>query len=234
MKSRKQKEKIYNEKYKDIPRNFQERLDWMYSHYHLTDFKCDEIIRIREQMLQSFKFSPELFIVLYEEPEGAPRPRARFMGNNLSSIAKSNPGYIQIYSLTGEADRKYMKRLVTDSEFNQLDSLICTPCSVRYEAYFKTPSNFNTMDKYLAEIGIIRPITKPDFDNIEKKYSDMYNGNIWLDDALVIESSFAKFYSILPRVEISLKYLNLLYNKQQYESVIKRVENSNVNYFRKE
>jgi hypothetical protein len=87
----------------------------------------------------------------------------------------------------------------------------------------------------LAELGIIRPITKPDFDNLEKKYSDMYNGNVWLDDALVIESSMAKYYSILPRVEISLRYLNMLYNRIQYDSVVKRVENAdNVTYFRKE
>lgn len=67
---------------------------------------------------------------------------------------------------------------------------------------------------------------------MEKKYADMYNGNVWLDDSLVIESSMKKFYSILPRVEIRLRYLNMLYNKYQYECINKRLEEgSNVTYF---
>ena len=113
-----------------------------------------------------------------------------------------------------------------------MDRLIYTPCSIEFDAFFKTPASFNSIDTYLAELGCIRPICKPDFDNIEKKYSDMYNGNIWLDDSLVVDGIVRKYYSILPRVEIHLRYLNMLYNKYQYNSMIKRVEKgSNVDYF---
>ena len=76
----------------------------------------------------------------------------------------------------------------------------------------------------LAEAGYIRPICKPDFDNIEKKYSDMYTGNIWEDDSLVMHSSVDKYYSVLPRIEIRLRYLNMLYNKYQYKSMKNRVD----------
>lgn len=235
-KSRKQKEEIYAKKYSEIPRDYQQRLDWMYDHLHLTPAKADMIFKTRNEMMGALQFSKELRLILYEEPEGAPRPRARYIKrSNAVAAAKANPGFIQIYSITGNADRTFMKRLLTDQELLEADYLINTPCIVHYEAYIHTPSQFNAIDTYLAELGVIRPITKPDFDNLEKKYSDMYNGNVWLDDALVIESSMAKYYSILPRVEISLRYLNMLYNKVQYESIIKRVENvDNVTYFRKE
>ena len=44
-------------------------------------------------------------------------------------------------------------------------------------------------------------------DNIGKKYSDMFNSNIWLDDKLVISGTVNKFLSELPRVEIYVRYL---------------------------
>ena len=83
----------------------------------------------------------------------------------------------------------------------------------------------------LAEMGMIRPLSKPDFDNVEKKYSDMYNGNIWIDDSIVISSSFNKYYSELPRIEITLRYMNMLYNKYQYKSISKRLGQNDIKFF---
>ena len=235
IKTRKQKAQLYSENYSNIPRDYQERLYWMYEKYHLNSKKAAEIYNTRKQMVDAINFEKEIHIILYEEPEGSPRPRARYINkSNIISAAKSNPGFIQVYSLTGVVDRKFMKKLITDEDFIELDHLIKTPCYVYYEAYIKTPKTFNVKDTFLAELGVIRPICKPDFDNMEKKYADMYNGNVWLDDSLVIESSMKKFYSILPRVEIRLRYLNMLYNKYQYESISKRLEEgSNVTYFNK-
>ena len=121
---------------------------------------------------------------------------------------------------------------MSNKDFAQFNQLIYTPCSIEFNAYFQTPKVFNSTDTYLAELGCIRPICKPDFDNIEKKYADMYNGNVWLDDSLVIDGSIHKYYSILPRVEIKLRYLNMLFNKYQYNSILKRVEEgTKVEYF---
>ena len=52
----------------------------------------------------------------------------------------------------------------------------------------------------------------------------MYTGNIWEDDSLVMHSSVDKYYSVLPRIEIRLRYLNMLYNKYQYKSMKNRVD----------
>ena len=234
IKSRKQKAKLYESKYSEIPRDYIERLSWMYDKYHITKAKAEEILRAKYNILSSLYYSDDILVVLYEEPEGSPRPRARYVNKtNLTSYAKSDPGYIQVYSLTGASDRKFMKRLIDDNDLMKLDHLICTPCDVEYNTFSKTPSSYNTINTFLSEVGIIRPISKPDFDNMEKKYADMYNGNVWIDDALVQDAAIHKYYSILPRVEIRLKFLNLLYTKYQYEQIIKRVEDPNiVNYCR--
>lgn len=236
IKSRKQKADFYDKQYSHIPKDYQERLNWMYDYYHLTTNKAASIIKIKNEMLNSLRFEKEIFIVLYEVPEGAPRPRARFINrNNLTSMAKNYPGYIQMYSITGSMDKQYMNKLITEQDFLEIDHLINTPCFVEYDAFLPTPKIFNSIDIFLAELGYIRPICKPDFDNVEKKYSDMYNGNIWLDDSLVVESRFRKFYSILPRIEITLRYLNQLYNKYQYNMIVNRIgDNKDVKYFEKE
>ena len=225
---------MYESKYSEIPRDYIERLSWMYDKYHITKAKAEEILRAKYNILSSLYYSDDILVVLYEEPEGSPRPRARYVNKtNLTSYAKSDPGYIQVYSLTGASDRKFMKRLIDDNDLMKLDHLICTPCDVEYNTFSKTPSSYNTINTFLSEVGIIRPISKPDFDNMEKKYADMYNGNVWIDDALVQDAAIHKYYSILPRVEIRLKFLNLLYTKAQYEQIIKRVEDPNiVNYCR--
>ena len=60
----------------------------------------------------------------------------------------------------------------------------------------------------------------------------MYNGNIWIDDALVMDGSVHKYYSILPRVEIRVRFLNMLYNKYQYVSVQHRLpDRTDLRYF---
>jgi hypothetical protein len=234
IKTRKQKTEIYNQKFSMIPKDYQERINWIIDTYKISDAKLKDIINTKNKMLQQMYYMPELFVVIYEIPEGSPRPRARFIkskGNNILANARSNPGFIQVYSITGAADKKFMQEFKTNSDFDFLESLIYTPCSVKYDAYFKTPSIFNSKEKMLAELGMIRPLSKPDFDNVEKKYSDMYTGNIWVDDSIVIESNFNKYYSELPRIEITLRYMNMLYNKYQYKSVSKRLGLDDIKFF---
>lgn len=217
-----------------IPKDYQERINWIIDTYKISDAKLKDIIDTKNKMLQQMYYMPELFVIIYEIPEGSPRPRARFIkskGNNILANARSNPGFIQVYSITGAADKKFMQEFKTNSDFDFLESLIYTPCSVKYDAYFKTPSIFNSKEKMLAELGMIRPLSKPDFDNVEKKYSDMYTGNIWVDDSIVIESNFNKYYSELPRIEITLRYMNMLYNKYQYKSVSKRLGLDDIKFF---
>lgn len=227
------KQQEYQMKYGDIPIDYKERLNWMCDKYKLSTNDMDYILFERDRRMSSLYYTT-IKVVLYQIPQGAKRPRYRFVNRkNLVSSAILNPGYIHVYSPDAASNHEYMKRLVTEQEFIQLDHLICTPCDVEYNTFSKTPSSYNTINTFLSEVGIIRPVSKPDFDNMEKKYADMYNGNVWIDDALVQDAAIHKYYSILPRVEIRLKFLNLLYTKYQYEQIIKRVEDPNiVNYCR--
>lgn len=233
-KSRNQKHEEYVNKFGHIPVDYKERLEWLYDTLNINETQAYDILYKRDMMKLNLSYF-DTKIILFEIPEGSPRPRARLINRkNLSNMALSNPNFIQVYSLTGKEDNLFMKRLMTQEDFNAIDSMICTPCNIDIDCYSKTPSYYNKEDIILAEIGCYRPLSKPDWDNIEKKYSDMFNANIWLDDTLVVDGSIHKYYSVLPRIEIKLKYLNMVYNKYQYKSIIKRTdydEKYNLDYF---
>ena len=65
-----------------------ERLSWMYDKYHMNESKAQRVLNIRREMLKDIRFERELFIILYEEPEGSPRPRARFV--NKTNLHEEN------------------------------------------------------------------------------------------------------------------------------------------------
>ena len=222
MTTRKQKQQQYKSRYGDIPVDYAERLNWMIDKYNLSPAKMDEILLKRQAMLNNMFYYDYNIVELLEEPEGASRPRVRVLKNNYNKLAAQDPMSIHVYVPGAADDNNYMRRLVS-SELSTLDSLIATPCDIEYNAYLKTPSALNITDTFLAEIGLIRPpFSKPDWDNIGKKYCDMFNYNVWIDDTLVIDGHVHKYYSILPRVEIKLRYLNCVYTKYFYNAMISR------------
>lgn len=223
-KSRNQKHEEYLEKYSHIPVDYNERLSWLYDTLRISETQAYNIMNKRDGMINALRYI-DTNIILFEVPEGSPRPRFRIINRqNLSIMAMSNSQFVHVYSLTGHEDSVYMRRLMSQEDFNNLDQLICTPCNIDISLFIKTPSNYNKEDIILSEIGLHRPLGKPDWDNAGKKYCDMFNKNVWLDDAFVVDGAVHKYYSVLPRIEIRLRYLNMVYNKQQYKSVTNRAD----------
>ena len=234
MKNKKQKILEYYDKYNHIPKGYIERLEWLYETLNIDDKKSDEILRARENFINTTYYKT-INLVFYEIPEYTPRPRARIINRaGVINAATGNNSFIQVYSITGRQNREYME-MYTKQNLSELEQLLCTPCDIEYNTYFPTPSYYNKIQIFLAEIGLDRPIIKPDFDNIEKSYADAFTGNIWIDDIVVVDASFHKYYSVLPRVEIILKYSNQLCNNHQYKSMINRkdfTDEMNVDYFK--
>ena len=221
MKSRKQKEKEYLDKYSNIPKEYEDRLRWMINTYHISKNNMQEIIDRRNNMMNNIQFF-DFLVVLYMEPEGTPRHRYRLITpKNYMNVALSSP-YVHIYQPRASEDHTYLQKLVS-SEIIQLQQFIQTPFVCNINAFFKTPSGYSKSDIFMAEIGLDFHIKKPDVDNIEKKYLDMFNQTIWLDDNMCFSGNLNKFYSILPRVEIHIQYMNCAMNKYQYNHITSRV-----------
>lgn len=234
-KTRKQKHDEYQEKFGNIPVDYKERLEYLYDTlgFDKRPKMVDDMITKRNNMLMNMQYYDLNIVSLYEIPEGTGRPRFRLINRqNFHNEAISASNFVHVYTVGAKDDFLYMRRMVED-ELIPLEGLINTPVIIEYYAYFKTPSYFNAIDTVLAESGIIRPTVsnKPDWDNIGKKYCDMYNHNVWTDDATVIDGRVIKYFSVLPRIEIKLRYLNCIYTKQQYNKAISRKDYDNSDLF---
>ncbi len=220
-KSRKEKSEEYDQKYGCIPRDNDERLAWLIDQFKLSPVRMNDIIEKKRNM-ETFLQYYEYKLILYEDPEGAKRPRFRLVNRkNYMNVAIQAKDFVHVYSPNAADDHRFMHRLV-DQELIQLNGLISTPMQVSINTFSRTPSYFNQADTILAEIGLHRPMQKPDVDNIEKKYYDAFNYNIWLDDSLIIDADIHKYYSVLPRLEIYIRYLNYITNAYQYNQIINR------------
>lgn len=179
-------EKDYEEKYGDITEDYEERIDQL-----LTPIKTDsrrkllqeEIFRIRNVEWITKKFT------IYLLPKATPRPRLGQRGVFYVKGAKDN--------------KKLFKKFINDIDID----IITTPTKFTCKSYFPIPSSMNQIEKVLAEIGLIRPISKPDWDNVGKTYCDMLQGLILYDDSLIVEGVSKKYYSMKPRIEITISYM---------------------------
>lgn len=96
------------------------------------------------------------------------------------------------------------------------DLWIDTPCKMQVDIYAKTPASFSKAQKLLAEMKVLRPWSHTgDIDNYCKSAMDQIQPNkkrghkgILADDSLVIELNSNKYYSITPRYEITITYMN--------------------------
>ena len=190
-------EKEYIEEYGDIPCDTIERYDYLLSKINLSKCKLkvyDEIDRISKIKWKTISYT------IYLLPKATPRPRLGMNG---------------IFYVKGASDnKKFFEKYVKNQDIN----IITTPTKFHCVSYFPIPNSMRPVEKLCAELGFIYPVSKPDFDNVAKAYCDMIQGTILYDDSLVIEGTSIKRYSVKPRIEITISYMedyDSAYNKKK-------------------
>jgi len=78
---------------------------------------------------------------------------------------------------------------------------------IRIVAYFEIPKSYSKKKKEMAKKGQIRPIVKPDTDNISKNIKDALNGIAYPDDKQVVSEHIYKCYSENASAEIEIEVL---------------------------
>lgn len=198
--------KEYANKFGDIPRSFYERFIQVIRE---NKIKNKDIEPLREEIrrVKGMRWQ-QLFFTFFIEPSSCPRPRL-----NRSFKGKKNFVFVK-----GAREHKDL----FDEFIESVDAypLIKTPCKLYIEIFAKTPTTMNRFEKVLAELKLIDNISKPDFDNYAKRYADMIQKTLILDDCLVVESRIRKKYSIKPRIEIIVEYAteyDSIYNRRKVE-----------------
>ena len=159
--------------------------------------KVAELVAATIDLYKNIKWK-KVTIEIPENPEPSHRPR-------LSGYRVYVPG-------AAKHQRYFNKHILT-----KLHGLfIKYPCKVEVDFYCKTPKSFNRTQTILAEMGILRPWGNTgDVDNFSKTILDMVQPNekrghigIMENDCLVYEMNSRKFYSINPRYELRITYMD--------------------------
>lgn len=76
---------------------------------------------------------------------------------------------------------------------------------MRIMAYYSIPKSQTKKNKALMKKQLLRPIKKPDMDNVVKIIADSLNQVAYRDDTQIVDCQCRKFYSENPRVEVIIK-----------------------------
>lgn len=133
-------------------------------------------------------------IIIPGEPQPQLRPRARVAGKR---VIMYDPPKSRKY-------KEFVKRMAKQQWPNDP-----TPAaiSLKIDIYRPIPKSTSKVRTKKKEEKEIRPIVRPDVDNYAKTILDGLNGIVFKDDSQIVDMRVRKFYSINPRVEISVKEL---------------------------
>jgi Holliday junction resolvase RusA-like endonuclease len=177
-------------------------------------YEAADMKRIREKFASIKKAAKikKIEFLVDHEPRPSKRPRA---------------GKYSFYVPDAAKNKKEIQGLIRD-QIPEGFERIETEIHIDVKCYLPMIEGLSKTDKYLAEKGIIRPTTKPDVDNLEKTYLDALNGYIWGDDGLIVDGRTRKYYSVHPRVEITIRYRTGFLSALLEGYVRKRLENEKI------
>lgn len=206
-------EKEYESKYGDIPISQDARVSVLINRLNRKSDASKSLIFDEIRRLEQLKWKT-YECTIYVLPKATPRPR--YNGN------------MNFFYVSGaKNNKKYFKKFLKDHPHE----LITSPMKFDINIYLPTPKSMSNKEKVLAELGYIRPISKPDFDNLAKTYTDMMKDSLIYDDALIIDGRIKKYYSIKPRIEIKIEYMeeiDSLFNKRKIDSYLNKIKESEI------
>lgn len=77
--------------------------------------------------------------------------------------------------------------------------------AIMIEAHFSIPKSVSKKNRALMIERVLRPVKKPDGDNIIKVVCDALNGLAYHDDAQIVDMVVRKYYAESPKLVISVK-----------------------------
>ena len=128
------------------------------------------------------------------EPAGKGRPRFRSMGPYVKTYTpEKTVTYENLVKL------EYRRQC---SDFRFEDS---APLDMRITAYYSIPKSASKKKRAQMERFEIRPMKKPDNDNIVKVVQDALTQIAFRDDVQIVDCQLRKFYSENPRVVVTIQ-----------------------------
>lgn len=139
-------------------------------------------------------------VLLRGQPQGWQRSGVRIIKPH------GKPAFPSIY--LPAATRNYQKALALQAKVAMgRRPLLDEAVSIDVLAVMGVPSSWSGKKRDAALAGTVRPIGKPDFDNIAKMV-DALKGVVWRDDALVVDARVRKVYGEDPYLKVVVQPLS--------------------------
>lgn len=193
----------YQVKYGNIPKDYMQRLSWLYDEIGFTQKDLNPLLEKIDELANAEW--EEVNYIFYMTPKPTPRPRY-------------STNTFHFYVGGAKINKEIMDNFVEGH--SDMECVISTPCFLDTKAYLQTPAGMSKQEKILAEMELIHNVNAPDWDNLGKTYSDMVQDVLISNDSLVFRGSVQKLYSILPRIEVKVRYMmayDCKYNKRTIE-----------------
>jgi Holliday junction resolvase RusA-like endonuclease len=195
--------KQYEEKYGEVTNDCLERI------YNFIDGISDkQLDNVRKDIENNLNTKwKSISFIFYFIPKATPRARYTGFGKHF-------------YVSDAMNNRKLMEDFVKNelSDFN----LITTACKFYCDCYFPTPKSMTKSEQLRAEMKLINNLSKPDWDNLGKTYSDMIQNTIIMDDSLIIDGRVRKYYSSKPRIELTIEYADRYDSNYNMKNITRR------------
>jgi Holliday junction resolvase RusA-like endonuclease len=82
------------------------------------------------------------------------------------------------------------------------------PCSMTVDIYLALPTSEHKRVQAAMLLGHLRPMKKPDSDNVLKTAADGLNGIVYRDDKQIVEATVRKWWSLDPKLVITVETLS--------------------------
>lgn len=179
----------YNEKYGDVPNTHEDRIKYILNMKKTKASFMNDVETMKKKLgrikWKSYSFSIDMI------PQATQRPRHTFTGRTYVPHAAERADLFENFILPNLID----------------PPIISTPCMVYINFFERTPNSFSQMKRILAEEKRLPNTTIRDIDNMLKAVLDFIQHGMLTNDNKVFVADVGKWYSMKPRIEITIKYM---------------------------
>lgn len=120
-------------------------------------------------------------------------------------IGKARPRWFRGHMYTPKKTRMYEEK-IRESFREEGGKKFPDECyiGVKVICYYKIPKSASGKKKEEMNTGILRPVKKPDIDNVLKCVLDGLNGTAYEDDKQVVRCSISKHYGFSPKIMVTV------------------------------
>lgn len=126
------------------------------------------------------------------EPKGKGRPRFTRQGN-----------YVKTYTPSDTVD--YEDRVRFEYKIANRNIFFENPIKMNITCFFGIPKSTSKKKRSQMLIGDIRPVKKPDADNVAKIIADALNSVAYKDDTQIVDLSVKRWYADVPSVHVVIE-----------------------------